>query len=60
MSCDGADGAEEVKKMGGKIIAEAESSCVIYGMPKEIVKRNLADLVLPLDKMAEEIIKIIS
>ena len=46
--------------MGGKIIAEAESSCVIYGMPKEIVKRNLADLVLPLDKMAEEIIKIIS
>lgn len=60
MNCDGADGAEEVKKMGGKVIAEAESSCVIYGMPKEIVKRNLADFVLPLDKMAEEIIKIVS
>lgn len=60
MSCDGADGAEEIKKMGGKIIAEAESSCVIYGMPKEIVKRNLADFVLPLDKMAEKIIKMVS
>ncbi|MGB9941298.1 protein-glutamate methylesterase/protein-glutamine glutaminase [Methanosarcina sp.] len=60
MNCDGADGAEEVKKMGGKVIAEAQSSCVIYGMPKEIVRRKLADFVLPLDIMAEEIIKIIS
>jgi len=60
MNCDGADGAEDVKKMGGKVIAEAQSSCVIYGMPKEIVRRKLADFVLPLDKMAEEIIKIIS
>ncbi|RXA18736.1 chemotaxis response regulator protein-glutamate methylesterase [Methanosarcina sp. MSH10X1] len=60
MNCDGADGAEEVKRMGGKVIAEAQSSCVIYGMPKEIVKRKLADSVLPLDKMAEEIIKIVT
>ena len=59
MNCDGADGAEEIKKMGGKVIAEAQSSCVIYGMPGEVVRRNLADRVLPLDKMAEEIIKII-
>jgi len=60
MNCDGADGAEQVKKMGGKVIAEAQSSCVIYGMPKEVVRRKLADFVLPLDKIAEEIIKIIS
>jgi two-component system chemotaxis response regulator CheB len=60
MNCDGADGAEQVKKMGGKVIAEAQSSCVIYGMPKEVVRRKLADSVLPLDKIAEEIVKIIS
>lgn len=60
MNCDGADGSEDVKKKGGKVIAEARSSCVIYGMPGEIVKRKLADFVLPLDKMAEEIIKIVS
>ena len=59
MNCDGADGAEEIKKMGGKVIAEARSSCVIYGMPGEIVRRKLADFVLPLDEMADEIIKII-
>lgn len=58
MNCDGADGTAEIKKMGGKVIAEAESSCVIYGMPGEIVRRGLADFVLPLDKMNEEIIKL--
>ncbi len=60
MNCDGADGAEQVKKMGGKVIAEAQSSCVVYGMSKEVVRRKLADFVFPLDKMAEEIVKIIS
>jgi two-component system chemotaxis response regulator CheB len=60
MNCDGADGAEEIKKMGGKVIAEAQSSCVIYGMPREVVRRKLADFVLPLDKMAEEIIEMVS
>ena len=59
MNCDGADGAEEIKKMGGKVIAEARSSCVIYGMPGEIVRRKLADFVFPLDKMVEEIIKMV-
>lgn len=59
MNCDGADGAEEIKKMGGKVIAEARSSCVVYGMPGEIIRRNLADLVLPLNRIAEEIIRIV-
>ncbi|WP_440948920.1 protein-glutamate methylesterase/protein-glutamine glutaminase [Methanosarcina sp. T3] len=59
MNCDGAAGAEEIKKMGGRVIAEARSSCVVYGMPGEVVRRNLADLVLPLNRMAEEIIRII-
>ena len=59
MNCDGANGAEEIKRMGGRVITEAQTSCVVYGMPGEIVKRNLADLVLPLDRMAEEIIRII-
>ncbi|MCQ1535957.1 chemotaxis response regulator protein-glutamate methylesterase [Methanosarcina sp. KYL-1] len=58
MNCDGAEGAEEIKKMGGKVIAEARSSCVVYGMPGEIVRRKLADLVLPLDRMAAELLNI--
>jgi two-component system chemotaxis response regulator CheB len=43
--------------MGGKVIAEVQSSCVIYGMSSEVIRRKLADFVIPLDKMAEEIIK---
>ncbi|HII81520.1 MAG TPA: hypothetical protein HA261_14305 [Methanosarcina sp.] len=42
----------------GNVIAESQSSCVVYGMPGEIVRRKLADLVLP-GKMTEEIIRII-
>lgn len=59
MHCDGAEGAEEIKKRGGKVIAEARSSCVVYGMPGEIVKRKLADFVLPLDRMAAELVNMI-
>lgn len=59
MHCDGAEGAEEIKKKGGKVIAEARSSCVVYGMPGEIVKRKLADFVLPLDRMATELMNMI-
>ncbi len=59
MHCDGAEGAEEIKKKGGKVIAEARSSCVVYGMPGEIVKRKLADFVLPLDRMATELVNMI-
>ncbi|WP_440954025.1 protein-glutamate methylesterase/protein-glutamine glutaminase [Methanosarcina sp. Mfa9] len=59
MHCDGAEGAEEIKKKGGKVIAEARSSCVVYGMPGEIVKRKLADFVLPLDRIAKELLNMI-
>lgn len=59
MHCDGAEGAEEIKKKGGRVIAEARSSCVVYGMPGEIVKRKLADFVLPLDRMAAELLNMI-
>ena len=57
VNCDGADGSEEIKKLGRKVIAEARNSCVIYGMSREIVRQKLADFVLPPDKIAEEIIK---
>ncbi len=57
MGIDGADGVEAIKKYGGRAIAEDEMSCVVYGMPKAIVERNLADAVLPLERMSEEIVK---
>jgi len=52
MGDDGAKGLLEMKEAGAKTIAQDEISCVVYGMPKEAVKLNAVDKVLPLDKIA--------
>jgi len=55
MGKDGLEGALEVRKRGGRILAEAESSCTVYGMPRAIVEAGLADGVYDLGKMPEAI-----
>jgi two-component system chemotaxis response regulator CheB len=42
---------------GGYSIAQDEDSCVVYGMPKAIVDAGYADLVLPLESIANAINK---
>jgi two-component system, chemotaxis family, protein-glutamate methylesterase/glutaminase len=44
-----------VRARGGRILAEAESTCTVYGMPRAIVEADLADEVLPLDQLADAI-----
>jgi two-component system, chemotaxis family, protein-glutamate methylesterase/glutaminase len=53
MGRDGAQGARAVRAAGGRIICEAAETCTVYGMPRAVVEDGLADLVLPLDEMAE-------
>jgi two-component system, chemotaxis family, protein-glutamate methylesterase/glutaminase len=48
MGRDGLDAAREVRKRGGRILVEAESSCTVYGMPRAIAEAGLADQVLDL------------
>jgi two-component system chemotaxis response regulator CheB len=55
MGHDGADGAEKVHRAGGYIVAEDESTCVVYGMPRAVVERGAADNVVPLDSIAPAI-----
>jgi two-component system chemotaxis response regulator CheB len=46
----GDDGAEEMarlRELGGRTIAESEATAVVFGMPAELVRRDGADLVLP-------------
>jgi two-component system chemotaxis response regulator CheB len=52
MGDDGKQGAAWIKAQGGTIITEAESSCVIYGMPRSVVEAGLSDLAAPLEQMA--------
>ncbi|MCG9968007.1 chemotaxis response regulator protein-glutamate methylesterase [Pelotomaculum terephthalicicum JT] len=59
MGRDGARGMKEIKNYKGRTIAEAESSCVVYGMPRAAVEAGAADRVTPLPQIAQEIINII-
>jgi two-component system chemotaxis response regulator CheB len=60
MGKDGAQGTVEIKKAGGITIAEDKSTCTIYGMPKAAYETGMVDLVLPLEEVAGQIIKIVS
>ncbi len=57
MGSDGAKGLLEMKQAGARTAAQDEKSCVVFGMPKEAIKLNAADKVLPLYKMADFIKK---
>jgi two-component system chemotaxis response regulator CheB len=56
MGYDGLKGSQLIKEKGGQVIAQDEASSVIWGMPGAVVQAGLADGVLPIDKIADEII----
>jgi len=56
MGNDGLKGLISLKKTGGRIFAQDEETCVVYGMPKAVVDAGIADKVLSLEDMAGEII----
>ncbi|WP_246577830.1 protein-glutamate methylesterase/protein-glutamine glutaminase [Clostridium psychrophilum] len=59
MGHDGARGTAEIKDNGGITIAEHESSCVIYGMPKAAFETGKVDEVVLLANVAQHIKKIV-
>jgi two-component system chemotaxis response regulator CheB len=56
MGHDGAEAFTELKKQGGRTIAESEESAIVFGMPKELIERGGASLVLPAEKIANQLI----
>ncbi|GBD39496.1 Chemotaxis response regulator protein-glutamate methylesterase of group 1 operon [bacterium HR37] len=56
MGNDGLKGISALRESGGKVIAQNEETCVVYGMPKAVVEAGLADKVLPLEDIAGEIV----
>ncbi|WP_299030389.1 chemotaxis response regulator protein-glutamate methylesterase [uncultured Thermanaerothrix sp.] len=48
MGNDGANGAALVHALGGYVIAEDESTAVVWGMPRSVIEAQAADAVLPL------------
>lgn len=59
MGADGTAGIRELKESGHNIhvIGQDEDSCVVYGMPRALAQAGLTDEVVPLNKIAERIIK---
>ena len=55
MGRDGVEGANRLVACGGSIVAQDESSCAVWGMPRAILEAGLASAVLPPDKIARRI-----
>jgi two-component system, chemotaxis family, protein-glutamate methylesterase/glutaminase len=59
MGSDGREGAAWIKGAGGTIWTEAESSCVVYGMPRAVAEAGLSDASFSLGEMAEAILEFV-
>ena len=59
MGHDGADGMGAMRQAGARTLAQDEASCVVFGMPNEAFKRGGAERLLPLDKIANEISRLL-
>jgi two-component system chemotaxis response regulator CheB len=59
MGSDGKQGAAWIKAQGGLVFTEAESSCVVYGMPSVVKEAGLSDKSIALDDMARAIMEVV-
>ena len=60
MGSDGAKAMEQLKKIKKSInIAEDESTCVVFGMPKSAIATGQVDKILPLNRIALELNKML-
>ncbi|QHL89635.1 chemotaxis-specific protein-glutamate methyltransferase CheB [Sphingomonas changnyeongensis] len=55
MGNDGADGFAEIRQRGGRTIAESAETAIVHGMPRELILRDGAEVVLPAQKIADQL-----
>jgi two-component system, chemotaxis family, protein-glutamate methylesterase/glutaminase len=58
MGADGAEGMVEMKRAGAATIAQDEKTCVVFGMPKEAIRRGAIDEVAAIEDIALAIIRL--
>lgn len=56
MGQDGLRGCEVVREAGGAVIAQDEATSVVWGMPGFVVRAGLADAVVPIERVADELL----
>ncbi len=57
MGFDGARGAKAAKSLGATVVCQDESTSVVWGMPRACVEIGGSDKILPLPKVAGEIVR---
>jgi two-component system, chemotaxis family, protein-glutamate methylesterase/glutaminase len=57
MGQDGLKGCEILRAQGARVYVQDEATSVVWGMPGFVAKAGLADKILPLDRMGEEIVR---
>jgi two-component system, chemotaxis family, protein-glutamate methylesterase/glutaminase len=60
MGDDGTLGCADIKRAGGSVYTQDEASCVVYGMPRSVVEKDLSDLVAPLEAIHQPIISLVN
>ena len=56
MGNDGVEGARAIRNAQGRVLTEAASSCVVYGMPRAVTEAQLSMGAFPIDEMAHAIV----
>jgi two-component system, chemotaxis family, protein-glutamate methylesterase/glutaminase len=56
MGSDGTEGLRAIRERGGLTLAESEETSVIYGMPKAAIEAGVVQRVVPLERVAGEIL----
>jgi len=59
MGHDGTAGLKYIKNKAATTIAEHKSSCVVYGMPKSAIESGNVDRIVPLQEIADEVLKVL-
>jgi two-component system, chemotaxis family, protein-glutamate methylesterase/glutaminase len=59
MGEDGVVGLRAVRKAGGRVLAQDEKTCVVFGMPGVAVAAGLVDEVLPIEAMAGRLVELV-
>ena len=59
MGADGAEGCKKIVEAGGYTICEDKSTCKVFGMPAAAINMNAARKVLPRNKVAPEILRMV-
>lgn len=60
MGKDGLEGSRHIVNAGGTLIAQDEASSVVWGMPGAVARAGLTDTLIPLPRMGDEIVRLVS